>query len=186
MNKKQASAVKSKTPVKDDKKAAAKKNAREESKKRSVSKSPAKKVAKKDKKNSVASAKDKKKKKKEKDITRPKRAAVPYIVYTTEQIPLLKIDPKYKGKGDKPFITKENGEDMKHSDFMGIAAKNWNNLPEKEKEKYNKISEKDKERYQEQLKEWEEKGYFTRPDGSRSDDQVKKSLVETESDEEAE
>jgi hypothetical protein len=76
-------------------------------------------------------------KKKTKDNTKPKGASSAYIHYTTEIIPKLKADPKYKGPGKKSgFKLKEDGEEMKHTDFMSIAGEMWNELNEDKKKPY--------------------------------------------------
>ena len=76
---------------------------------------------------------------------------------------------------------------MKHTDFMGIAAENWRGLDDKTRAKYEAKAQEDKNRYDKQLAEWNDKGYFTRPDGTKSNDILKdgsKSSVATESEEE--
>lgn len=57
---------------------------------------------------------------------------------------------------------------MKHTDFMTVAAANWNGLTSKQKEPYEKMAEKDKKRYELQMKEWEENGHYTLEDGTKS------------------
>jgi hypothetical protein len=93
----------------------------------------------------VANLSKRKSRKSEKDPTRPKKANTAYIQYTTEQIPLLKTLPQYKGAGEKHgFKILEGGVEMKHTDFMTVAATNWNGLSDKERAKYDKLAEEDK------------------------------------------
>ena len=63
---------------------------------------------------------------------------------------------------------------MKHTDFMTIAGKEWPAMAEEEKVPFNEKAQVDKERFQRELKEWKEKGYYTLPDGSKSNDKSKK------------
>jgi len=58
---------------------------------------------------------------------------------------------------------------------MTIAGDRWHKLSEEEKEPYNKMHEEDIKRYEKELKELEEKGYFTLADGSRSVDIIQSS-----------
>lgn len=115
-----------------------KSKSKEETKKRSKSKASRKSVAKDSKEDKDGK---KKKMKKEKDPTRPKKPAGAYIQYTTEQIPLLKQRPEYKGDGPKFGFKIVDGVEMKHTDFMGIAAANWGKLTPEEKAKYEKRAE---------------------------------------------
>jgi magnesium-transporting ATPase (P-type) len=68
---------------------------------------------------------------------------------------------------------------MKHTDFMGLAAANWNKLSDKDKEPYVKLQEKDQKRYEKQLKEWTKEGYFTLADGTKSSKWAKKKESES-------
>ena len=131
--KKQNKASKSKTPVKSTGKSV---NKKEENKRRSTSKKSASiKKLKEDIKN-LSKSKDKKRKRAKKDKALPKGASGPYIQYTSEQIPILKAMPKYKAKLES--------KELKHTDFMAMAAEAWGKLTDKEKEKYNLLAEKDK------------------------------------------
>jgi urocanate hydratase len=75
---------------------------------------------------------------------------------------------------------------MKHTDFMKIAGERWNLLTDKEKEPYNKLAEADKKRYEKQMKEWEDKGYYTLEDGTKSSKFAKKSGAGEDSESEKE
>ena len=108
----------------------------------------------------LSKSKDKKKKRAKKDKALPKGASSPYIMFTSEQIPLLKAMPKHKAKLES--------KELKHTDFMGMAAELWGKLSDKEKEKYNTLAEKDKERHEREMTEFKEKGYYTLPNGERS------------------
>ena len=71
-------------------------------------------------------------------------------MYTTEATRLLKLQPKYLSD-DGSFRNPETGQEMKHTDFMSIAASQWNNLTDKEKAPYEKLAETDKARYDKQM-----------------------------------
>lgn len=102
-------------------------------------------------------------------MTRPRRAAPPYIAFTTAMIPKLKASEEYKGPGEKyGWKLRADGEEMKHTDFMGIAAAKWGALSEAERAPYEALAEKDRQRYEVQLAEWKEKGYYTMADGQKS------------------
>lgn len=112
--------------------------------------------------------KKKKKMKKPKDPTRPKAGSSAYIQWTTEQIPLMKKDPKYLGDGPKFGFKMTDGVELKHTDFMVFAGAGWNKLTDTEKEKYDKLAEKDKQRFEKQIKMWNDKGYYIMDDGTKS------------------
>ena len=86
--------------------------------------------------------------------------------------------PKYKAKLES--------KELKHTDFMGMAAEWWAKLTEKEKEKYNALAEKDKARYERELAEFKEKGYYTLPNGERSQPAASKDSMADDSSSEEE
>ena len=63
---------------------------------------------------------------------------------------------------------------MKHTDFMALAAENWNKLKPEQKAKYEQLAEKDAQRYSKEMEQWKKHGYYTLPDGTRSDKNAKK------------
>ena len=72
---------------------------------------------------------------------------------------------------------------------MAEAGRLWGLLTDKDKEPYVELAEKDKKRYAKQQAEYEEKGYYTLPDGSKSTDLVKSKSAkgdDSESEEEKE
>jgi len=119
-----------------------------------------------------------------KDKAAPKKAKGAYIMFTTEMIPKLKKDPEYLGKGEKNGWKIVNGEELKHTDFMGFAAERWGKLTDKQKEPYIKLEEADKIRAEKQKKEFEENGWFTHEDGTKSEPSKEAKAVEPESDDE--
>jgi hypothetical protein len=127
----------------------------------------------------------KKKAKRVKDETKPTRPGSAYLAFTTEQIPLLRQDPKYKGDGPKwGNVIKEDGTEWKHTDFMVLAGKLWGALTDKERVKYDTIAADEKARHAENLAVWEKKGYYIMADGTRSDKNSKKEKKEAESSDE--
>ena len=75
-------------------------------------------------------------------------------MFTSEQISWLKDMPKHK--------------ELKYTDFMELAAERWKQLSDKEKWKYYNLADKDMERYEREMTEFKEKGYFTLPNGEKS------------------
>ena len=120
--------------------------------------------------------KSKDKKKAKKDPTKPAKIRGAYIQFTTIRIPQLKLVPENAKKLE--------AKELKHTDFMGMAAAEWNKLSEKEKEKYVKLEAKDKVRYEKELAEWKEHGYYTMEDGTKSSKFAKDSGKESEPEEE--
>lgn len=77
----------------------------------------------------------------------PKRPKNSYQIYVSHRMSELK----------------EKNPDGKIQELFSECVQEWNDMDEKEKKKYEKIYQKGKELYQEQLKEFEEKGYYTPP-----------------------
>ena len=77
--------------------------------------------------------------KKEKDPSKPIRVRGAYIQFTTEQIPKLKAQPVYAAR----LAAKE----LKHTDFMGLAAAEWGKLTPTQKIEYEKLEEADRIRH---------------------------------------
>ena len=75
----------------------------------------------------------------------PKRPKNSYQIYVSHRMSELK----------------EKNPEGKVQEMLSECAQEWNDMGDKEKKKYEKIYQKGKELYQEQLKEFEEKGYYT-------------------------
>ena len=174
---KNKSSSKSPVPAKDGKKAVAK--PKEESKRRSLSKDE------KPKKRSKSSmspnskekrkiAKDKKKMKKaEKDPAKPKGPIRAYFQYTGPGM----VELRKKGgeciNTDGSFkINPQTKEPWKHTELMALLAARWGALSEDGRAPYRKLEEKELARHKREMEEYSEKGYFTRADGTKSNEGI--------------
>ena len=81
----------------------------------------------------------------------PKRPGNSYTIYIQQVIPEL------KEKNPKKEVT----------ELFKLAAANWSNLTEKQKEKYEKLYEKSSETYNSQVKEFHENGFYTSGEGKK-------------------
>lgn len=86
-------------------------------------------------------------------VLKPKKGTSAWIYFNTETVAKLKAEQKMEQKA--AFVK---------------SSEIWKGLTETEKEPYTKKAKADEERYQMQLKELEEKGYFTTADGEKSTD----------------
>ena len=71
------------------------------------------------------------------------------------------------------------GAPYKHTALMSLAGKLWKEMDEASKAPYEKLAEKDKERHTKQKAEYDEKGYYTNADGSKSNAEAKAATKET-------
>ena len=62
----------------------------------------------------------------------------------------------------------EKNPSLKQKEKVTKAAEVWKALTDKQKTKYNKLAEDDKLRYDNQMKQFESKGWFILADGSKS------------------
>ena len=67
----------------------------------------------------------------------------------------------------RPKILKEN-PNLRNPEFFKIIGKEWGKLKDKDKVKYHRLSEQANKKYQLQIQEYEEFGYYTRDDGTKS------------------
>lgn len=151
-----------------------KKADREESKRRSTpTKSPAKAGKKRKARESKGSgddAKKKKKAKKVKDPTAPKGACGAYIQFTTVMVPAIRAE--HTNPDGSHTTDPATGEPFKHTAFMALAGHRWAALDEDGKAKYVQLAEADKARWVREKAEHDEHGYYTRADGTKSNDGV--------------
>lgn len=61
-----------------------------------------------------------------------------------------------------------NKRNPKPRTLLNLVRRAYNKLTDEEKEVYKELARKDKERYERQMKEYNEKGYFTLEDGRTS------------------
>jgi hypothetical protein len=104
------------------------------------------------------------KKKKKKDPAKPKKALSGYFFF---------------GNSIRARLVKEN-QTAKVTDIAKLISAEWAKISDKGKEKYTKMNADDKIRYEKQLKEYEDKGYFKRDDGTRSNVPSKADVAKAE------
>lgn len=61
-----------------------------------------------------------------------------------------------------------NNRNPKPRTLLNLVRRAYNKLSEEERETYKELARKDKERYEQQMKEYNEKGFFTLEDGTPS------------------
>lgn len=179
-NAQKSQSSKSPAPAKDGKKAVAK--PKEESKRRSLSKDEKPKKRSKSsmspgKDDSRKAARDKKKEKKmkkaEKDPAKPKGPIRAYFQFTGPgMVELRKPGGEYMN-ADSSFKTNpETKEPWKHTELMALLAARWGAMSDDEKAPYRKLEEQELARHKREMEEYTEKGYYTRADGTKSNEGV--------------
>ena len=81
----------------------------------------------------------------------PKKAHSGFVLYIKDRMPDLK----------------EENKNTPNSELLKIIAKEWKDQKNVDQEKYNKKSEKDSQRFKEQLKEFQQYGYYTKSKGEK-------------------
>lgn len=89
-------------------------------------------------------------KKKSAYVMKPKKPLSAWLIFNTKKVAELK----------------ETGID--HKTAFQKSAEAWKEMTEKAKKPFLDLAKKDEERHAKQLKELEDKGYFTMPDGTKS------------------
>lgn len=95
-----------------------------------------------------------KSKSKSKDPSAPKKVSNPYMCFL---------------KANRSKLQEQN-PDFGATQMFALVGETWREMTAEQKYPYILQSEKDKLRYNEQMQEYEEKGYFTLADGSKSND----------------
>ena len=70
---------------------------------------------------------------------------------------------------------KDENKDISAPEVVKTLAEEWNNLPDKKKEKYEEKAEKDRERFKKQNVEFKEFGYYTKSREQKEEDKERKS-----------
>lgn len=86
-------------------------------------------------------------------VLKPKKGTSAWIYFNSEMVAKLKAE-----------------QNMEQKAAFGKSAEIWKGMDDAAKEPYNAKAKADEERYQRQLKELEEKGYFTTAEGGKSTD----------------
>ena len=81
----------------------------------------------------------------------PKKAHSGFVLYIKDRMPDLK----------------EENKNTPTSELLKIIAKEWKEQKNVDQEKYNRKSEKDSQRFKEQLKEFQQYGYYTKSKGKK-------------------
>ena len=91
-------------------------------------------------------------------------------MFTTEQLGLIKKDPEFINKDGTHKNDARTGEPYKHTAFMSIAGKRWNELDEKKRAVYEKMAEADKIRHEHEMEEWKanDEEFYTKANGTKS------------------
>jgi hypothetical protein len=105
-----------------------------------------------------------------KDPTAPKGASGAYIQFTT--VAIVEIRAEHTKADGTMKDDPATGAPYKHTAFMAMAGKRWGELDAAGKAKYEALAAVDKARCERQKAEHAEHGYYTRADGTKSNEGV--------------
>ena len=87
----------------------------------------------------------------------------------------MKTDPEFVNTDGTNKENPATREAWKHTALMGVAAKRWNALTEKQSQVYHKMAAADKARYERELAEYKanDEEFYTMENGSKSNQGLK-------------